>query len=219
MSAIIRSFKSHGYRAERMFGITMLMAFGFIFYFLFLDGMKFTVENILGRVPFSVFFLSVLMFMIYGLVDVVSYVPITISDGCTRRNMLFGQIFMHVIEVGQTLLVLAIFFALSPVKASIESGAFLKMSAAAFIAACGISLLAGMVVYRFGRVAYFIIIFALTGAGGVVGGMMGAFGGHTVATLVPQVLQKFGWVGLACVLYVICAVVFGILSRKMEVKG
>lgn len=219
MSAIIRSFRNHGFRAERVFGITMLMSFAFIFYFLFLDGMSFSLENILGRVPFSVFFLSVLMFLIYGLIDVVCYVPLTISNGCTRRNMLLGQVFMHVVEVGQTLLVLAVFFALSPVKASIEAGDFLKMSAAAFIASSGVSLLAGMVVYRFGRIAYFIIIFALAGSGGLIGGLMGAFGGDTVAAMVPQILQKFGWVGLAVILYVICVAVFGLLSRKMEVKG
>ena len=71
MSAIIRSFRNHGFRAERIFGITMLMSFAFIFYFLFLDGMSFSLENILGRLPFSVFFLSVVMILIYGLVDVV----------------------------------------------------------------------------------------------------------------------------------------------------
>ena len=93
------------------------------------------------------------------------------------------------------------------------------MSAAAFIASSGVSLLAGMIVYRFGRIAYFIIIFLMTGVGGVVGGLMGAFGGDRVAAMVPQILQKFGWVGLAVILYVICVAVFGLLSRKMEVKG
>ena len=69
MGGLTRSLKYASFRAGRVIGICLLMAFGFVFYFALLDGTQFTLQNLLPRFPFMLLFIGNLMFMIYGMLD------------------------------------------------------------------------------------------------------------------------------------------------------
>ena len=79
MGAFMRSLKYASFRAGRVIGITAGMSVGFVFYFTFLNGESFTVENLISRFPLMLIFIANLMFLIYGMVDVASYAPVAIS--------------------------------------------------------------------------------------------------------------------------------------------
>ena len=220
MSGLLRSLKYASFRAGRVIGICLLMAVGFVFYFAFLDGAQFTVQNLVPRFPFMLLFIGNLMFMLYGMIDVATYTQLTLTYGCTRKNATISTVYMHVLQILVLEALMAVCCALIPRQWLFISGKVLcLMSLAIFFIGSGLALLTGLLIHRFGKVAYILfVIFAAVG-GGVIGGLVGFHGSSTV---VMEVVMKFlnlnVILAVGIVWYAVAAVIFWLFIRRIEVR-
>lgn len=220
MSGLMRSFKYASFRAMRVVRSCLLMAVGFVFYFTLLDGGSFTVQNLLPRFPFMLIFIGNLMFMLYGMVDMATYTQLTLTYGCTRKNAAISAVYMHFLQI----LVLEIILAVSCVWIpaawlTVDKSLLCPLALALFLFGGGLSLLTGMLTWRFGKTAYWIFVMISALLGGITGGLVG-FQGGTAPVLAA--VQKFLnlpillTVGIAC--YAVMAVVFYFSIRNIEVR-
>lgn len=220
MSGLIRSLKYASFRAGRVIGSCLLMAVGFVFYFTLLDGGRFTLENLLPRFPMMMLFIGNLMVMLYGMLDVATYTNLTLTYGCTRKNAMISSVYMHLLIVLALEAVIAVSCALLPAQWRAVAGGWLCLLALAqFLVAGGLALVTGVLINRFGKVAYIIfVIFAAIG-GGVMGGLLGFHGGTTVLMeTATQSLNLPVLVMTGAIWYAVMAVVCWLCTRKMEVR-
>lgn len=220
MSGLIRSLKYASFRAGRVIGISLLMAVGFVFYFTLLDGGRFTLENLLPRFPMMMLFIGNLMVMLYGMLDVATYTNLTLTYGCTRKNAMISSVYMHLLIVLALEAVIAVSCELLPVQWRTADGGWLCLLALAqFLIAGGLALVTGVLINRFGKVAYIIfVIFAAVG-GGVMGGLVGFHGGTTVLMeIATQSLNLPVLVMAGAIWYAVMVVICWLCTRKMEVR-
>lgn len=217
MSGLMRAIRCASWRAGRCVGMTLLMSVGFVFYFMLLDGTSFTLMNIVGRFPQMVVFVGSLMYLIFGMVDIVTYVQYAMSCGCTRKNTLLSALYMHMFELAVTELVLAVYYLVLPAGWSMVSGREMCMTVLyLFLFDMGLSLTMGIVIKRFGKVAYILLVLLCSAAGGIVGGLVGFFGTAVFDIMIPHAslvvpAAAFAWYGFM-------AVIFWMFIRKMEVR-
>lgn len=220
MSGLIRSLKYASFRAGRVIGICLLMAIGFVFYFAFLDGAKFTLENLLPRFPFMLLFIGNLMFMLYGMLDVATYTQLTLTYGCTRRDAAVSTVYMHLVQMLALEVIMVVSCALLPSQWQlIEPKTLGILALAIFLIGSGLALVTGILIHRFGKIAYIVMVIIASLGGGVIGGLVGFHGGTTV---VMNVVMKFLNLNVMLVSgviwYVIAAVIFWLFIRKVEVR-
>ena len=220
MSGLIRSLKYASFRAARVIGICLLMALGFVFYFALLDGTQFTLQNLVPRFPFMLLFIGNLMFMIYGMVDVATYTQLTLTYGCTRRDAAVSTVYMHLLEMLALIAVMALSCVLIPKPWMAMDGATLcLLGLALFFIGCGLALVTGILIQRFGKAAYIVIVIFASLGGGVVGGLVGFHGGTTVVMdVVLKFLNLYVMLGAGIAWYVLAAVLFWLFIRKIEVR-
>lgn len=217
MNGLFRALKCATWRAGRVIGITLLMSVGFIFYFMFLNRVPFSVANIITRFPQMLLFVGSFMYLAYGVVDIITYVQYAMSFGSTRKDVFLSSIYMHVLEIAGTELVLLFYFLLVPEKwLMTDGGTIYKMIFLVYLFSAGLSLVMGIFVKRFGKGAYVVIIILSAVLGGIVGGMVAFYGSNELAALIPNVsvivpLAAGGW-------YVAMAAIFWMNIRKMEVR-
>lgn len=216
MGGLVRALKCATWRAGRVVGLTLLMSVGFIFYFMILEGAHFTVEAAVGRFPQMLLFVGSFMFLAYSVVDTVTYVQYAMGCGCTRKNIMITSIYMHVFEIAASELILVLYFAVFPKGMPAGGSEVCREALLMFTFVSGLSLAMGILVKRFGRIAYIGVVFFCAVMGGIAGGMMGYFRG-------TGFLVKLPWISvfeLAAVIvwYVVMAIVFWMNIRKMEVR-
>ena len=220
MSGLTRSLKYASFRAGRVIGICLLMAIGFVFYFALLDGAQFTLENLLPRFPFMLLFIGNLMFMIYGMLDVATYTQLTLTYGCTRKNAAISTVFMHLVQILALEVIMVISCALIPAQWQLLDAKTLGLMALAiFFVGSGLALVTGVLIHRFGKIAYIIMVIFCSLGGGVIGGLVGFHGGTTVVMNVVMEFLNLNVMLVAGVIwYVVAAVIFWISIRKIEVR-
>lgn len=220
MGGLTRSLKYAGFRAGRVVGICLLMAVGFVFYFTLLDGGRFTLENLLPRFPMMMLFIGNLMFLLYGMLDVAIYTNLTLTYGCTRKNAMISSVYMHLLIVLALEAVLAVSCALIPAQWAVVDGGWLcRLAFAQFLIAGGLALVMGVLINRFGKVAYIIAVFFAAVGGGVFGGLVGFNGGTTVIMeIVIEFLNLPVLIAAGIVWYAVMAVICWLCTRKMEVR-
>ena len=220
MSGLTRSLKYASFRAGRVIGICLLMAIGFVFYFALLDGTQFTLENLLPRFPFMLLFIGNLMFMIYGMLDVATYTQLTLTYGCTRKNAAISTVFMHLVQILALEVIMVISCALIPAQWQLLDAKTLGLMALAiFFVGSGLALVTGVLIHRFGKIAYIIMVIFCSLGGGVIGGLVGFHGGTTVVMNVVMEFLNLNVMLVAGVIwYVVAAVIFWISIRKIEVR-
>lgn len=217
MSGLLRALKCATWRAGRCVGMAMLMAVGFIFYIMIINGTRFTVANIVGRFPQMVVFVGSIMYLAYGIVDTVTYVQYAMSCGCTRKNIFFSAVYMHVFELAVTELVLALYYLVVPAEWSMASAGEMCMTVLyLFVFDMGLSLTLGILVKRFGKIAYVVFVVLCSVLGGLVGGLVGFFGTEIFSGIIPHAslmipFAAFVWYGLM-------AALFWLFIRKIEVR-
>lgn len=220
MNGLARSLKYAGFRAARVIGVCLLMAVGFIFYFAFLDGARFTLSNLLTRFPFMLLFIGNLMFMIYGMLDVATYTQLTLTYGCTRKNAMISTVFIHLVQIVALELVMAAACALIPAEWMPMDGAVLCLLALAlFLLGCGLALVTGILIWHFGKAAYIVVVICASLGGGVVGGLVGFHGGTTfLMDFVMDLLNMPLLVTVGVIWYAVMAVIYWLCIRKIEVR-
>ena len=220
MGGLTRSLKYASFRAARVIGVCLLMALGFVFYFALLDGTPFTLQNLVPRFPFMLLFIGNLMFMLYGMVDVATYTQLTLTYGSTRRDAAVSTVYMHLLEMLALIAVMALSCVLIPKPWLVMDGGTLCLLALAlFFIGCGLALVTGILIQRFGKAAYIVIVIFASLGGGVVGGLVGFHGGTTaVMDVVLKFLNLHVMLGAGIAWYVLAAVIFWLFIRKIEVR-
>lgn len=220
MGGLTRSLKYASFRAGRVVSICLLMAAGFVFYFNLMDGRRFTLENLLPRFPMMLLFIGNLMFMLYGMIDVATYTKLTLTYGCTRKNAMISSVYMHLLIVLALEAVMVVSCALIPAQWAVVDGGWLCLLAfAQFLIAGGLALVMGILINRFGKVAYMIVVFFSAIGGGVFGGLVGFHGGTTVVMdIVIEYLNLPVLIVVGIVWYVVMAVICWLCTRRMEVR-
>ncbi|MBO5152910.1 MAG: hypothetical protein J6C00_00960 [Eubacterium sp.] len=220
MSGLLRSLKYATFRAGRVIGICLLMAVAFVFYFAFLNGDAFSVQNLIPRFPFMLLVVGNLMFMIYGMLDVATYTQLTLTYGCTRKNAAISTVYMHLLQIAAIELVMALCCVWIPrAWMEVSGGALCLLSLGLFLFGSGLALTVGILIHRFGKIAYIIVVIIASLCGGVVGGVVGARGGS--GGLLALV---FSWLNLKVLLligviwYAVMALAYWFFIRKIEVR-
>ena len=220
MSGLLRSLKYATFRAGRVIGICLLMAAAFVFYFAFLNGDAFSVQTLIPRFPFMLLVVGNLMFMIYGMLDVATYTQLTLTYGCTRKNAAISTVYMHLLQIAAIELVMALCIVWIPrAWMEVSGGALCLLSLGLFLFGCGLALTVGILIHRFGKIAYMIVVIIASLCGGVVGGVVGARGGS--GGLLALV---FSWLNLKVLLligviwYAVMALAYWFFIRKIEVR-
>lgn len=220
MNGLTRSLKYASFRAGRVIGVCLLMAVGFVFYFALLDGSRFTAENLLPRFPFMILFIGNLMFMIYGMLDVATYTQLTLTYGCTRRDAAISTVYMHLLQILALEAAMAVCCALLPAQWMLIDGKTLcLMSMGVFFVGSGLALVAGILIHRFGKAAYIVVVIFASLGGGVIGGLVGFHGGTTVVMeIVLKMLNLPVLLVAGIAWYTVMAVIFWFFIRKIEVR-
>lgn len=220
MSGLLRSLKYASFRAGRVIGVCLLMAVGFVFYFAFLNAEAFTVQNLVARFPMTLLLISNLMFMIYGMIDVATYTQLTLTYGCTRKNAVISTVYMHLMQILVLEAVIVICCALIPQQwMSVDGGIISLVSFALLFVSNGLALVLGILIHRFGKMAYMIVVVLASLSGGVIGGFVGYYGGSTA--IMDRVITFFNsniLLVVGSVWYVVAAVIFWLNVRKIEVR-
>ena len=216
MGGLVRALKCATWRAGRAVGITFLLSVGFIFYFMILEGAHFTVEAVIGRFPQMLTFVGSFMFLAYSMLDTVIYVQYAMGCGCTRKNIFITSIYMHVFEIAASELMLVLYFALFTKGVPAGGSDVYKVVLILFTFVAGLSLTMGILVKRFGRIAYIGMIFFCAVIGGIAGGIMGYFGGGKFTDMLPEI-SVFAPAAVS-IWYVVLAIIFWMNIRKMEVR-
>ena len=217
MSGLIRALKCASWRAARCVGISLLLSVGFIFYFILLDRSSFTLVNIVARFPQMLLFVGSFMYLAYGMVDTVTYLQYSMSCGCTRRDTLISTVYMHVFELAVSELALLLYYLVVPagwVTVAGRETAVVMM--ALFACDMGFSMAMGILVKRFGKAAYIVVVILCALVGGIVGGMVGFFGYEVLDGIVPHISLILPFAAL--IWYALMMFLFWIFIRKMEVR-
>ena len=220
MRGLTRSLKYATFRAARVIGVCLLMAVGFVFYFTFLNEQAFTVENLVSRFPFTLLLIGNLMFMIYGMIDVATYTQLTLTYGSTRKDAAISTVYMHLLQILALEAVMVVCGILIPRQwMSVDGVTICLMSLALFFIGSGMALVIGILIHRFGKAAYIVVVIFASLSGGVVGGFVGYYGGSfavmnmVMALLNPTVLTMAG-----IIWYAVSAVIFWLSIRNIEVR-
>lgn len=223
MYGVSRALKRASYRAGRTIVITLLMSIAFVFYFEFLSDGNFTPEALVPRVPVMYLYFSSMMYLVYGLTDVAIYTPLEISSGGTRRNVFMGTIFMCALQVGVSLLFLLAFYGLVPkmLLPAIPMRRMLLVTAAIGAFVCGTGMIMGQIVWRFGKVAYYVLIILVTSVCAIAGAMFTlSNGGYVAATdRLMMYIDKGFVVILALLWYALMAAISYLMLRKAEIHA
>ncbi|MDD6038607.1 MAG: hypothetical protein PUD20_07450 [bacterium] len=223
MYGVSRALKRASYRAGRTIVITLLMSIAFVLYFEFLSDGNFTPEVLVPRVPVMYLFFSSMMYLIYGLTDVAIYTPLEISSGGTRRNVFLGTIFMCMLQIGVSLLFLLAFYGLVPkiMLPAIPMRRMLLATAAIGLFVCGTGMIMGQLVWRFGKVAYYVLIFIITGVCAVSGALFTmSNGGYVgVANRIMMYIDKGFVLILAVLWYALMAGISYLMLMKAEIRA
>lgn len=220
MGGLTRSLKYASFRAGRVIGITLLMAIGFVFYFTFLDGGRFTPENLTSRFPMMLVFIGNLMFMLYGMIDVATYTQLTLSYGCTRRNAALSTFYMQIGQMAAVVGIMVLFYVVIPERWTGDDGKMVcSLALTLFLFGSGLALISGILIHRFGKVAYIIVVFICSLGGGVVGGLVGYHGGTEIlAKYVTKLLNLTVLNVVGIIWYAAAALIFWFCIRKIEVR-
>lgn len=217
MEGLVRALKCATWRAGRVIGLTILMSVGFIFYFMLLSRTPFTVQNIVTRFPQMLLFVGSFMYLSFGVVDVVTYVQYAMSCGCTRKNVLLSAVYMNMLEIAGVELALFVYLLLAPKEWVLPGGSTLcGLALLAGLFSTGFSLMMGIFVKRFGKVAYVFVVLVCAVIGGIMGGVaaMNEWDILIVGTPNLPVVVTLAFIGW----YVLAAAVFWLCIRKMEVR-
>lgn len=219
MSGLLRAIKYATFRAARVVGITVLMAVGFVFYFALLNDQELTIPNLVGRFPLVLMAIGVLMTSLYGMVDIVTYMQLTLSYGSTRRYAFVSQVYMCLLQAVAVELILAVSCLLIPADWQFIGAKTLLLTAQnTLFFGSGVALLGGLLIYRFGKVAYWLFVMVMACGGGALSGFCGYMDRDMsvfldVAQLAHPVLHL---IGLLCA--VIMAVACWFTIRRCEVR-
>jgi hypothetical protein len=219
MSGLVRSLKYASFRAVRVLGVTLLMAVAFIFYFMLIESTSFTLSHVLERFPYMLLFLGNLMFMIYGMLDVATYTQLTMTYGCTRKNAVLSTVYMNLLEIFSAAVILTAYCVLVPCGKPHEQAAVMCISSLAlFFFGGGWAMIGGILIHRFGKAAYIVMVLFSTIAGCAIGFASGFYGGtyvllEKVVTLPMQAIMLAGVLWFAA-----ASVISWLASRRMEVR-
>ena len=219
MNGLTRSLRYAGFRAGRVLGTAILMTAGFVLYFTLIAGEAFSMQNLVTRLPETVLFVGALIFMIYGMLDLVTYTQLTLSYGSTRKDAMISVIYMDLLQIVGMLLVVYLIFTFAPAAwmpmGTLEACALAQNI---FFIASSIALMNGMLIYRFGKVAYYIFTFLAAVISGAVAGFTTFMGKMSVLGNVFRIggLSVFDLIGV--VLFVIASVICWLFIRKIEVR-
>ena len=220
MRGLTRSLKYASFRAGRVIGICLLMAIGFVFYFTLLDGAQFTLENLLPRFPFMLLFIGSLMFMLYGMLDVATYTQLTLTYGCTRRDAAVSTVYMHLVQMLALEVLMVVSCALLPSQWQlIDAKTLGLLSLAIYLIGSGLALVTGVLIHRFGKIAYIVMVIIASLGGGVIGGLVGFHGGTTVVMdVVLKLLNLPVLITVGILWYAVTVVIYWLCIRKVEVR-
>lgn len=102
---------------------------------------------------------------------------------------------------------------------SVDGVTICLLSLALFFIGSGLALVIGILIHRFGKTAYIVVVILASLSGGVVGGFVGYHGGSSavmnmvMALLNPTVLTVTG-----IIWYAVAAVIYWLSIRNIEVR-
>ena len=115
---------------------------------------------------------------------------------------------------------MAVCYALIPAQwMALDGKALCLLGLALFFLGSGLALVTGILIHRFGKVAYIVVVIIASLGGGVVGGLVGFHGGTTfLMDFVMGLLNLPLLITVGIVWYAVMAVIFWFSIRKIEVR-
>lgn len=223
MSGLIRAMKDATFRAERVMGVSILMSVAFCFYFEFLGEGNFSLQNLVSKLPFTLMLFAMMMFGLYGMIDIATYTQMAMSYGCTRKNAVLGMIWMQFLEIAETMILMVVLAYAIPQEWQLVDIMYQSViTLVMIVVSSGFALPVGIALRKFGKAAYIVIVVIICLVCGITGGVLGFLGAAEVdwltmlaAGTVPFILPA---IIIGIIYYIVCAVLFGLLMRKMEVR-
>ncbi len=221
MSGLLPSIRNATRRAVMILAYIVFMAVIFSVFFTWSSGDAITLQGIASDIPKLLLFFGTICIVMWGMVDMVTYLQMTISYGSTRRDALIGYVYMNLFEVAGILICMCLVYACVPgewMDASLE--VLLMLGQNVFLIAAALALTFSIFVYRFGKKAY--LIFALPVSllcGGIVGfsSQIGISGIYVSSGLsFSGRLFALNFIGAG--LFIIAAVLSFLIMKKLEVR-
>lgn len=136
-------------------------------WFLLLDTGE--VGAVLGRIPQQMLAYGLFLMAINGAFYTVITLPTELSMGCTRKHAAYGNALMNIILITVLMAAVAICKVVIPTAHSANLGQDMMMYFACSFAASGLGSLLAILVGKFGKVAYIIMVSVIAfGFGGFV---------------------------------------------------
>ena len=221
MSGLMRSLKCATIRTGRVLGSALLTSVAFTVYFALISGERLTLMNLVGSLPGLMLFIGCLWFMIYGMVDMVTYTQLTISYGSTRKHALIGRLYMNLLQTIGMVACMYLVYVLTPAEwMPMEAVTACLLAQNVYLIAGSLALVSGMLVYRFGKVAY--LIFTVLAA--LFGGSLAGFGTYAGESgILVSIGANIGdgfcvWDLAGIVLFLIVSVICWFFMRRIEVR-
>ena len=221
MSGLMRSLKCATIRTGCVLGSALLTSVAFTVYFALISGERLTLMNLVGSLPGIMLFIGCLWFMIYGMVDMVTYTQLTISYGATRKHALIGRLYMNLLQTIGMVACMYLVYVLTPAEwMPMEAVSACLLAQNVYLIAGSLALVSGMLVYRFGKVAY--LIFTILAA--VFGGGLAGFGTYAGESgILVSIGGNIGggfcvWDLAGIVLFLIVSVICWFFMRRIEVR-
>ena len=221
MSGLMRSLKYETIRTGSVLGSALLVSVAFTVYFALISGERLTLMNLVGSLPGLMLFIGCLWFMIYGMVDMVTYTQLTISYGSTRKHALIGKLYMNLLQTVGMVVCMYLVYVLTPAEwMPMEAVSACLLAQNVYLIAGSLALVSGMLVYRFGKVVY--LVFTILAA--IFGGSLAGFDIHAgesgiLASIGAAIGNGFCvWDLAGIVLFLIISVICWFFMRRIEVR-
>ena len=221
MSGLMRSLKCATIRTGCVLGSALLTSFVFTLYFALISGERLTLMKLVGSLPGIMLFTGGLWFMLYGMVDMVTYTQLTISYGATRKHALIGRLYMSLLQTIGMVACMYLVYVLTPAGwMSMETVPACLLAQNVYLIAGSLALVSGMLVYRFGKAAYLIFRVLATFLGcSLVGFDTYAGGAGILASIGGNIGNGFCiWDLAGIVLFLVVSVICWFFMRRIEVR-
>ena len=127
---------------------------------------------------------------------------------------------MHLLQMLAFEVIMVVSCALLPEQwQMIDAKTLGLLALAIFFIGSGLALVTGILIHRFGKVAYTVVVIFASMGGGIVGGLVGFHGGTTVVLdLVLKLLNLPVMIMAGMIWYAAAAVIYWFSIRKIEVR-
>ena len=217
-SGMTRTIKYMNYYTSRIILYVLGFTVGMVFYMTLLGG-EFTADALMSNVammPMFCIFMGCLFFVVFNMSYGPLYANMQLSMGSTRKEMVLGHIYAQFVFIIITTVIAEVFNAISVGGFDSNTGLYIAMAFFSYLVASAVGSIFGILVDRFGKVAYYVMVAIAAMGGGVFGALsVSVLRGGLVWSKSVAIPATIGSV----VAFVASLVIYAICARKKVVKA